>query len=151
MAGRNSGLTLLEMMVVLMIMGILTATAVPLTRHASYWSLQGAARVLASQIRETRHKAIMEGRTCYIVFYVFSGRYKLEYPEGNIWVRLPEGVDYAANNFPLVLDGRPTLYFRYTGAPNRGGHVGLKDKKGNKLYVIVTPVTGRVRIDKVPP
>ncbi len=148
---NRRGLTLIELLVVVMIMGILTGVAVPVTRQSGMWSLRAAASELAVMIREARHTAITGGQNCYIVFYQFSDRYKWEYAGKVQWVRLPEGISFAANNFPLVLDGRPTLYFRYTGAPNRGGHVGLKDKRGNKLYVIVTPVTGRVRIDKVPP
>jgi prepilin-type N-terminal cleavage/methylation domain-containing protein len=149
--GRKNGLTMVEMMAVLMVLAIMMAVVLPLAVQAGQWQLKTAAAGLASDIRETRHKAIVEGVNCYLVFYEFTGRYKLMGPEGSSWVSLPQGVSYAANNFPLSMDNRPTLYFRHTGAPNRGGHVGLKDKEGNKLYVIVTPVTGRVRIDKVPP
>lgn len=146
----RKGIVLIELVVVLVVMAVITATVVPLYQHMGRWSLRTAAAELAVSIRETRHTAITGGLTCTIVFYEFGRRYKLDYPEGVTWVWLPEGVEYAGNNFPLV-NNRPTLYFRYTGAPNRGGHVTLKDKKGNRLYVIVTPVTGRVRIDKQPP
>ncbi|MBS4020812.1 MAG: type II secretion system protein [Dethiobacter sp.] len=148
---NRRGVTLIEMLVVIMIVGILAGVAVPVARQSSLWPLRAAANELAVRIRATRHMAIVEGSTCHIIFHEFNNRYKLEYPGGSSWVSLPEGINYAANNFPLSLDGRPTLYFRYTGAPNRGGHVALKDRKGNKLYVIVTPVTGRVRIDTAPP
>ncbi|MBS4030490.1 MAG: GspH/FimT family protein [Clostridiales bacterium] len=144
------GIVLVELIVVLVVMAMITATVVPLYQHMGRWSLRTAAAELAVRIRETRHTAISSGQTCTIVFYEFSGRYKLDYPEGITWVWLPEGVNYAGNNFPLK-DNRPTLSFRYTGAPNQGGHVVLKDQKGNRLYVIVTPVTGRVRIDSEPP
>lgn len=144
------GIILMELIVVLVVMAMILATVVPLHQHLGRWSLRTAAAELAVRIRETRHTAISSGQTCTIVFYEFGGRYKLDYPEGVSWVWLPEGVAYAGNNFPLK-DNRPTLYFRYTGAPNQGGHVILKDKKGNRLYVIVTPVTGRVRIDNQAP
>jgi Tfp pilus assembly protein FimT len=136
---------------VVLILGILLAVALPLVANTSYWSLRVAAHQLAAQIRETRCRAVLEGASCYLVYYQFSHRYRLIYPDGSSWVRLPEGVEIDYTNFPLVMDKRPTLYFRHTGAPNQGGHVALKDRRNNRLYVIVTPVTGRVRIDKVPP
>jgi len=105
---------------------------------------------MAVRFREARHTAITCGQRCTIVFYQYSGGYKIMLPDGPVWVELPAGISFAANNFPLE-SNRPTLYFRYTGAPNQGGHVALKDEKGNWLYVIVTPVTGRVRIGSEPP
>ena len=84
------------------------------------------------------------------MFYEIGGRYRLNLPGGTVWRELPPGVSMAAVNF-LVVDGRPTLAFRYTGAPNRGGHLALCDTRGRKKYLIVTPVTGRVRLDDSPP
>ncbi len=147
----KAGVTLVELAVVLLVLSLLLAVVVPLALHSSYWSLKVAANQLAACIRETRYRAIVDGVNCYLVFYQFNHRYKRIYPEGTSWVRLPEGVELSHVNFPLAMENRPTLYFRPTGAPNIGGHVALRDKKGNRLYVIVRPVTGRVRIDTVPP
>jgi len=154
MARRGrAGVTLVETAVVMLILGILLAAALPLTTTATYWSLRVSANQLAVNMREARSRAIMEARNCYLVFFQFNHRYRLVYPEGRSFVLLPEGVEIAFLNFPLVarMDNRPTLYFRLTGAPNRGGHVALRNKRGNRLYVIVTPVTGRVRISQMPP
>ena len=144
------GTTLLELLVVITILGILTSIAVPAYRGITRWSNRTAARELTVRIREVRHAAITSGQNCTITFYDFSRQYRVDLPGERLWVQLPEGVSFAANNFPLT-SNRPTLYFRYTGAPNRGGHVVLRDTSGNFLYVIVTPVTGRVRLDTKPP
>ncbi|MCW3490288.1 GspH/FimT family pseudopilin [Dethiobacter alkaliphilus] len=139
-----------ELVTVLVILGILCMVAVPVVGHISTWGLRTAAQELAAQVRQARQTAIAGGEVCYVVFYEFSGRYRVDLPGESEWVSLPEGVTYGGNNF-VHLHGRPTVYFRYTGAPNRGGHVVLRDKRGNRRYVIVTPVTGRVRISETPP
>lgn len=144
-------MTLAELLVVLSLLMILLAFAVPWWRQAGHRRLDSAALELAAVIREARTLAIVEGYRVYIVFYSFNRRYKMETPYDTVWYSLPEGISYGGNNFPLDLDGRPALSFRYTGAPSAGGHVTLKDEAGRRRYVIVTPVTGRVRVDKVPP
>ena len=147
---RQKGLVLTELLTVLVILGILCAVAIPVVRSLSSWSLRTSSQELAGGLREARQAAITSGDISYVVFYEFSDRYRMDLPEGSTWVSLPEGVTYAANNF-MQVSGRPTLYFRYTGAPNRGGHVVLTDAKGKEFFIIVTPVTGRIRISETPP
>jgi hypothetical protein len=43
------------------------------------------------------------------------------------------------------------LYFYPNGVPSMGGTITLKNKRGKVLYVIMTPVTARVRISPTPP
>lgn len=148
---KEAGITLVELLIVVSLLAVMSAVAIPVFRQAGTWALRAAATELAVRVRESRQQAIADGQNCYVIFYMYNGMVKLESPQGSEWVKLPQGITFAANNFPLVVDGRPTLYFRYTGAPNRGGHVALRDQRGNKLYVIVTPVTGRVRTDSSPP
>jgi Tfp pilus assembly protein FimT len=148
---EEPGITLVELLVVVSLLTLMSAVAIPVFHQTGTWTLRAAATELAVRIREARQQAIADGQNCYVIFYMANGMVKLESSQGSEWVKLPQGITFAANNFPLVVDGRPTLYFRYTGAPNRGGHVALKNQRGNKLYVIVTPVTGRVRTDSSPP
>jgi len=43
------------------------------------------------------------------------------------------------------------LYFYPNSVPSMGGTITLKNKRGKILYVIMTPVTARVRVSPNPP
>ncbi|MBT9172797.1 MAG: hypothetical protein DDT21_01183 [Syntrophomonadaceae bacterium] len=146
----GKGYTMVELLVVLAIAALVLLTVFPARRQLSHWQLQGAALELAARVRETRHAAIASGQRTELVFFLFDGLYRVRCPERDVLVRLPPGLSFAAINFPT--DGvRHTLSFRFTGAPNQGGHVALRNSAGRLLYVIVTPVTARVRISDQPP
>ena len=146
----GNGYTLAELLVVVAIIGIVVLIALPVHRQVTGWPLQGAALELSARVREMRHAAIASGQRTELVFFLFDGLYWVSCPERVTLVRLPVGVSFAAINFPS--DGvRHTLSFRFTGAPNQGGHVALRNRAGQRLYVIVTPVTARVRVAEQPP
>jgi prepilin-type N-terminal cleavage/methylation domain-containing protein len=147
---KIGGFTLAELLTVVAVLALLTGMAMPLVRGFEGRALKTSAQELAVHMREARTTAITGGKSCMVVFYEWDHRYRLIYPEERFFVILPAGIRYGGVNFPNV-DGRSTLYFRYTGAPNAGGHVTLRDSSGRRLYVIVTPVTGRVRISDSPP
>lgn len=150
MVRRRQGVVLTELLMVLLLLGILTAIAIPAMRSFGQWPLRAASQEMAARIREARQTAMATGNICYVVFFEFSARYRLELPTGREWINLPSEVVFGGINFPLF-DNRPTVYFRYTGAPNRGGHLILRDRNGRRRFIIVTPVTGRVRISETPP
>lgn len=146
----GKGYTLVELLAAVAIAALLLLLAFPAHRYFSGWPLQGAALELAARVREMRHAAIASGQQTELVFFLFNGMYRVRCPEQATLVRLPPGVSFAAINFPT--DGvRHTLSFRFTGAPNQGGHVTLRNRAGQRLHVIVTPVTARVRISSQPP
>ncbi|NLZ38870.1 MAG: hypothetical protein GX893_04600 [Firmicutes bacterium] len=145
----SKGITFVELLVVLLLLAVLTGLAVPLVQDLGSWPLRTAAHEIANAMQEARLTAITHGLSCTMVFYDLNGCYRLDLPHGTQWVDLPAEITMIAN-LPTV-NNRPTLYFRYTGAPNQGGYIRLQDSAGRRLYIIVTPVTGRVRIDSSPP
>lgn len=139
-----------ELLVALAIAALVLLLVFPVHRYFSAWPLQGAALELAARVREMRHAAVASGQQTELAFFLFDGLYRVRCPERITLVRLPAGVSFASINFPS--DGvRHTLSFRFTGAPNQGGHLTLRNRAGQRLYVIVTPVTARVRISSQPP
>lgn len=135
----------------LAILGILTTIAVPaVTGLNEKWRLEEAAWRLASDLRLARQVAISTGRYTQLSFRWEAGDYRLDLNVERSTVKLPAGVTYVYNNFPET-GGTQKVSFSPIGAPTRGGTVGLKNKKGTRLYVILAPATGRVRVSPTPP
>lgn len=147
--GCNKGYTILELLAVLSLLGLLTALAVPRFSSQQQWQLETASRRLAAEIRLLRQEAINSGETCKMEFYVNINRYTLTLPEGRRHVYLPEGISYVGTT---TFSGRPpVLEFTSLGRPGTGGGTVTLDGGGQRRFVIVTPVTGRVRVSRTPP
>jgi len=153
-AKAASGVTLVELLVVVALLGIILSVAVPrFYDFVPRIQLESAARGLSAEFRLAQQKAITTGKRCTIRFYLYGHRYRTFYPGSSESIDLPTGISYATINFPSDdgAYGIRRLYFNRSGAPNRGGTVGLKNEYGDRIYVIVTPATGRVRISDIPP
>ncbi len=129
-------------------MGVLSALAIPRITLQANWQLEVISRRMAADLRLVRQSAIFYGEPCRIDFYIHMNRYTLKLPDETQQVDLPEGVSFDGNTtFP----GKPpTIQFNSLGRPSSGGTVILKAGKTYR-YIIVTPVTGRVRISRIPP
>ncbi|MBO8128750.1 MAG: type II secretion system protein [Peptococcaceae bacterium] len=146
----EAGLTLLEMVIVMLIMGVLLAVAVPsITKTTARANLDTITRQLMADIREARERTMAEKQTYFVRFYPDVEKYKVFKAGGSDrWVEFPAHIDLTSTNFP-----NHEMYFNViTGAPSRGGYVTICNTQTSEYrYVIVTPVTGRVRIDNTPP
>lgn len=141
----------MEILLVIAIMGILASIIYPkIGGSRQYYLLETTARKLAADMRRAQSHGVTTNSTSRVVFYRFSNLYRLELSGKREWVAIPEELNIAYINFPKA-GGRETLTFNYLGAPNRGGHVGLQNETDDVFYVIITPVTGRVRIGKEAP
>lgn len=133
------------------IMAIMLAIAVPAAGGMNErWRLEEAAWRLATDMRRARQAAISTGKDTRFEFRWEVGDYRIFLPDETVKVKLPAGISYLCNNFP----NRGTIYsFSITplGAPSQGGTVGFKNGRGGKLYVIITPATGRVRVSPIRP
>lgn len=114
------------------------------------WRLEEAAWRLAADMRLARQLAISTGKDARFEFRWEQGDYRMFLPEEKTTVELPEGISYTYNNF--TADGGVRKFLiSPLGAPSPAGTVGFKNRRGAKLYVIIAPATGRVRISKTPP
>lgn len=133
------------------ILGIMLAMAIPALGSVSErWTLETAAWRLVSDLRLAQQIAITGGMDTRIDFRWAANDYRMFLPVEQSKVKLPSGVSYALNNFP-VSGGVHKLSFTTLGAPSRGGTVGFKTKSGSRIYVILTPATARIRVSAEPP
>lgn len=142
----RSGYTLTEVVVVISITAIFFSFTLVIP-GANRQKLNVAASVVAEDIRLVQQLNMNQDAVYTILFDREKDLYYIQkgvrsYKE----VQLPHGVDLVFANFE-----NNKLRFDTKGDPNRGGHLSLRDKNGNFLYVIVASITGRVRIDKIPP
>jgi len=151
----NRGFTLTELLVILSLLSLLLLVAAPAFGGLSAGRhLEITARNLAIDMRRARQMAITTGDPHCLEFFLSQHSY--HYRIKNCMTAESEqryfsaGVSYSSTTIPEV-GSIPQLRFNPMGAPNSGGTVVLQDDRGEKIYVIVTPATARVRVSMEPP
>lgn len=135
------GFTFLEMMVVIVLLGLITALAIPnLNETLANYKLNAAAQEFITQIRYVRSRAIngestsvglMYGNTTYII--------KKQAAAERVF-HLPPGIRFDNSLFR-------ELYFDLQGDLNKGATtIFLKDHRNRQVEITITPATGRVKI-----
>lgn len=110
--------------------------------------LKADARQIAWFLKNLRYQAITEGKDKTIYFYNFDTIYK----SGGKVYRLSPGISYERVTFNNIgITGTRGCRFNSSGTPTQGGTVGLENQQGDKIYVIVSTVAGRIRISDTPP
>ncbi len=145
MASRASGVTLLELLIVLVIMAAVTGLVVPMFGSGvSTTELKSAARQLASGLRLARSEAVTQRRETFLVLDVAGRRFRVdrnpkEHP-------LPRDVElklFTAQN-DLIDDKVGSIRFYPDGGSN-GGRITVASGE-RKFEVDVDWLTGRVAI-----
>ena len=144
---RNKGYTLIELMIVIGIISLLLGLSINGINNLIQWSkLNTAATLLSSELKNTQSRAFYEGVYYKLQFWPTLDRYRI-YKETELYKEIQlKDVNLFNTNFT-----DDNLYFYPNGVPGQGGTVTLKNKKGKVLYIIMTPVTARVRISPDPP
>ena len=146
-AGRHrvAGVTLLELLIVLMIMAFVTAIVIPIfPGGVSNTELRGAARALASGLRLARSEAVSQRRETFLVLDVANRRFKVDRdPQEHALPRDVELKLFTAQK-DLVDDKVGSIRFYPDGGSNGGRiTVGSGDRK---YEVDIDWLTGRVAI-----
>lgn len=144
---HNKGYTLIELMVVVCIISLLLGLGINgLDYLIQLNKLNTAAALLGSELKNIQSRAFYEGVYYKLQFWPTLDRYRVYRQTELINDIILKDIDLFNANFT---DGN--LYFYPSGVPSMGGTVTLKNKRGKILYVIMTPVTARVRISPNPP
>lgn len=157
------GVTLLELIMVMMILAIIAVGVVPLMSLGEQTQVYAAADRLAADLNYARHLAITRGESITVRFYPILEKYQIEDSDGVIdnpvtkqsyEVDFPNdkrlsSVDIVQVNFDLTYKVR----FDYQGAPYNGwgtslnsGQVTLRADSETQ-YVTVEPVTGVISVE----
>ncbi len=142
---RASGVTLLELLIVLVLMGLIAGIAIPMfSGGVSATALKGAAREVAAGLRYAREQAIAQRADALLVLDL-DGRTFRVLPDPRVR-RLPERIDlklYTAQR-DLITEKVGAIRF-YPDGGSDGGRVTLA--AGDRKYdVDVDWLTGRVSI-----
>lgn len=143
----NNGFTLLELMVVVAIVSTLLVLSFRgLLIAKENLDLNMAAQQLAATLKECQSCAMFTGSDYKVEFYPPINRYRVFCDYDVIKDVQLENIILHYTNFT---SGRVRFY--RMGTPSMGGTITLKTKYNKTLYVIMTPVTARVRISSSPP
>jgi len=144
---RIKGYTLIELMVVVGIISLLLSISLNGLYNLMQWSrLNRSAALLSSELKNTQSRAFYEGVYYKLQFWPTLDRYRIYKQTELIDDTILEDIDLFNTNFT-----DNNIYFYPNGVPGQGGTVTLKNKSGKVLYVIMTPVTARVRVSSEPP
>ena len=133
---KLKGFSLIELLIVLAILAILLAIAIPTVSGEPKWRLEEAAWRLAD-MRLARQLAITTGKNTRFEFRWQANDYRMFLP-----------VEKQRSSFPRNFLHAHQLYtcWRFADFTSLGpepGRHGLQNRRGGKLYVIIAPATGR--------
>lgn len=155
------GLTLVEILVVLVILGIAAAMVVPRLSSLGDLQVASAARAMVANVQYAQNEAIITQSPVTVAFDEAGESYELQ-DSGGVALQHPitkrnfvvafadargfERVDILSADF----NGTPSVAFDPLGSPDQGGQVTLS-ADGNSYRVSIAPVTGKVTAAVVNP
>jgi len=144
---HSKGYTLIELIVIVGIISLLLALSINALDSLQQWSkLKTAAAILNSELKTAQAMAFYGGIYYKLQFWPSLDRYRI-YKQTELYKEIKlDDIDLFNTNFT-----DNNVYFYPNGVPGQGGTVTLKNKRGKVLYVIMTPVTSRIRISPEPP
>ncbi len=163
----NSGFTLAEILLVIVIIAIAAMIAVPMMGSTNGMQIRSAANMIAADLEYAKSMAISRQNSYSVVFDPVNDSYEIQDPNGIIKHPVKKGFDYRVDfrsdsrldkviieNVDFDADPGNTITFDYLGSPYSGsgtsnplnsGEIILRAGDFN-MNVNVEPVTGFISI-----
>ncbi len=135
----SSGFSLIELVMIIVLIGIVMAVAVPKLRNTNEFSLEGSASMIVADIRHAQELAMATHDNKNVVFTLNGASYTVETESDSVFrtVNLPSGV--------TITSADVTFTFNPLGEPTVGGGSSVTiSAGGNSKTVTVGNYTGRV-------
>lgn len=153
------GFTVLELLIVLAVLSLAILIGVnPFGKVLEYSNLNVSAIILAKSIKTCQNISMEEGVRTRILLDFVDNRYHLirveKIPKIFSTYYLGNGIVFSWTNFSkkvIEFDPVGCPDMRDVGTPDKGGTIAIKSRNNRHLYVIITPVTGYVRVSEKPP
>jgi general secretion pathway protein H len=161
----GGGFTLIEVLLVVLILGIAAAVAVPMMSSAGSMQVRSAANMVAADLEYAKSMAISRGQPYSVLFDKTTESYRvLDHTGTVIGHPVKRGSDYIidfrndgrldqVNIVDASFDGTSKVTFDYLGSPYNGGGTALNSglvtlqAGGVTKTVRVEPVTGFISIN----
>lgn len=156
---RHQGFTLIEILMVVIIMGIAGMLVVPQMLNAGSLTIQGAARMIISDVLVAQNEAIAQGQSCKVIFDVQNNQYRLTDIDGAVlemaWMDQNYVVDFSQdprfNDVTIIsadFNGSNEVIFDDLGSPETGGTV-IIGSGDNQYLITIADLTGRVSVQPI--
>lgn len=157
---NESGFTLIEIIIVVVILSIAALAAIPLMSSASDVQIRSASNVIAADLEYAKSMAISRGQNYSVVFDTINNTYGI-YKEGEsepIKHPVKKGFDYVMNfsndsrldkvviTSVSFTDGKVTFDCLGSPTPDSNGGTITINANGNTATITVEPVTGYISI-----
>lgn len=158
------GFTMIELLIVMAILAIAAALAVPMVSSAGSMQLRSAATMVAADLEYAKSMSISRGQRYAVVFDGMNETYRVTDESGTtighpVKKGFPYIVDFRADSrlsqvdiVDAVFDGAATVSFNYLGSPLNGAGTDLNSgvvtlqAGGVTRSVSVEPVTGYISV-----
>jgi prepilin-type N-terminal cleavage/methylation domain-containing protein len=158
MKNRKYAFTLVEVMIVVIIVGILAAIAIPMYTSAASVQLSAAANMVASDLEYAKSMAISTGKNYQVVFDTTAESYCIQTAGATIVHPVRVGQNYVVT---FASDSRldkvditsttfgtgDTISFDYLGTPSVNNGEIVLTAQGGTMKVKIESVTGYISIE----